>query len=233
MKKLIATLLVLTMVLALTGTVAMADCKFKAGDYVKFNKNTHLYDGHHDSDRTGTIVRKGSIACVIGTSGSKWVQLRLEPIIVNGDVSGYILPTDYQVKEYHVWVKADDLKKISLEKALTSLVWKGQDGTKYVIGYADTHVVFSENGNGNKNSRELAAFKENTTPDLKHVKATAKVWLRKSYSLHKSYGKALHKDDKVCYRHCFGVDTRLVAYYGVRYEGKNLWVSSEYSKLVK
>ena len=41
MKKLVAALLVLTLALALTGT-AMAACKFKEGDHLKFTKNTNV-----------------------------------------------------------------------------------------------------------------------------------------------------------------------------------------------
>jgi len=67
----------------------------------------------------------------------------------------------------------------------------------------------------------------------KHVKATASVWLHKESSLKKNYGAALHKGDKVTYRRKWGIDSRFVVFYGVRYNGKCLWVSSRYSKLVK
>ena len=68
---------------------------------------------------------------------------------------------------------------------------------------------------------------------LCHVKATAKVWMHKNNSLSKNYGRALRKDDVVKYRHLLGFDSRAIPFYGIRYSGKNLWVSSEYSKLVK
>ena len=66
-----------------------------------------------------------------------------------------------------------------------------------------------------------------------HVKADAKVWMHKTPSLSNSYGKALHKGDKVKYRHLLGMDTRGVVFYGIRYEGKCLWVSCQYTHLVK
>ena len=67
----------------------------------------------------------------------------------------------------------------------------------------------------------------------KHVKATSKVWMHKTPSLSNSYGKALKKDQKVKYRRAWSLDERLVPFYGVRYNGKCLWVSSLYTKLVK
>ena len=72
------------------------------------------------------------------------------------------------------------------------------------------------------------------SPDcMKHVKATASVWMHKESSLKKNYGRALHKGDKVTYRRKWGIDTREIIFYGVKYKGKCLWVSSAYSKLVK
>ncbi len=232
MKKLIAALLVLTMVLALTGTVAMADCEFKKGDYVKFIKNANMYDGHHDSKRTDAIIRKGSTACVECTYGSKWVKLRLAPYAFDRD-GNIVQPEGFTPKHAYTWIKVDDLKKISLAKALYEIKVRGEDGNWYVIAFADTHVVYSNLGNGNEASQPWNVYIDNVNPNKKHVKATAKVWLRKTYALHQSYGRALHKDDVVCYRHLIGLDTRGVIFYGVNYKGHKLWVSSEYTKLVK
>ena len=59
------------------------------------------------------------------------------------------------------------------------------------------------------------------------------MWLHKESSLKKNYGVALHKGDKVTYRRKWGIDSRFIVFYGVKYKGKCLWVSSRYSKLVK
>jgi len=225
MRRLVAALLVLTMVLALSGT-AMAENKFKVGDYAKFTKNTHLYDGHHNHKITDTIVRKGSWAQVIDTFGSNWVLLRLNPVAVS-ETGAYVIP----IIPYMAWVKTGDLKKISEDKALWNVIWVDEAGNAQLLAIADTHVVFSNKGNGY--SEPWILYKDYSTPSINHVKATAKVWMRKTYALKKNYGRALHKDDVVKYRHQVGFDTRAVAFYGIRYKGEKLWVSSEYSRLVK
>ena len=213
MKKLVAALLVLTMVLALAGT-AMASSKFSVGDCVRFTKNTVAYH-HKDGKASHTIVRKDSYALVKTVSGN-WVELYLNPI-------------DYTVTR---WFKTDNLKVDNKGKEL------GDDTYFYI------YVVYSQGGIGK--SHELYVFDDTDpyseydfdnfriSPDsYKHVKATATVWLHKESSLSKNYGAALHNGDKVSYRRKWGYDDRFIIFYGVKYKGKNLWVSSAYSKLVK
>lgn len=203
MKKIIAALLVLTMVLALTGT-AMAGCKIKAGDYVKFTKNATAYTAPRDSKKTSdpeTIVSKGSIAFVVETKGD-WVHLRLSHFAV---IDSYVVLG---------WFKSDAVK-VSAPNKITG----------------DVLVRYSNGGNGYSKAIPGEIYRDYIDKD--HVQATAKVWLHKEPSLSKSYGKALKKDQKVRYRHLIGFDDRGVGFYGVRYEGKCLWVSSLYSKLVK
>jgi len=226
MKKLIAALLVLTMVLALTGTVAMADCKFKVGDTAKFIKNAYAYKHAHNYNRTDTIVRKGSWAIVDCVKGD-WVRLRL--VWDLGSVDGQSFPMNQDIPK--AWFKASDLKYSK------PIIWE-----YYIAGVrvasSSIHVVYSQGG---KNMSEpwpdnlggIDDVSAITRNKLCHVKATAKVWMHKTHALKQNYGKALHKDDVVKFRHLLGWDTRLIPFYGIRYEGKNLWVSSEYSKLVK
>jgi hypothetical protein len=57
--------------------------------------------------------------------------------------------------------------------------------------------------------------------------------MHKTASLKDNYGKALHKNDVVTYRRIYGADTRGQIFFGIRYKGHCLWVSSKYSKLVK
>lgn len=222
MKKLVATLLVLTMVLALTGTVAMADCKFKVGNYVRFTKNAVCYSNHHNYNSTSTIVRKGSQALIVDTFGSKWVKLQLHPDAVTVDtldsttvISGWDLPDG--------WFKVADLRVPANPKP-----WEKKIGNWTISTMI--HVVYS-NG-GVKMSLPLGTIGD-PYPTRCNVKATSKVWMHKTYALTKNYGRALHNGDKVKYRHTVGLDTRLIPFYGIRYSGKNLWVSSEYSKVVK
>ena len=75
MKKLVAAMLVLTMVLALTAT-AVAECKFDQYDCVRFTKNTVAYN-HKNGKATDTVVNKGSYAMVECVSGN-WVKLWLD-----------------------------------------------------------------------------------------------------------------------------------------------------------
>ena len=225
MKKLIAALLVLTMVLALTGTVAMADCKFKVGAVVRFTKNAYAYDGHHDSDKLDTIVRKGSQAIITDTCGSKWVKLILHPDAVElpwGSSGQYISGWDLP----EAWFKVDDLRVPANPKK--HIVY--YDGQPILEGYI--HVVYSQGGK-NMSLPFLTIAAPASQNKYCHVKATSKVWMHRVPALQKNYGRALHDGDKVKFRHKVGLDTRCIWFYGIRYDGKNLWVSSEYSKLVK
>jgi hypothetical protein len=213
MKKLVAALLVLTMTLALVGS-AMADCsKFEKGACVKFTKNTVAYN-HKGGKATSTIVRKGSLAIINQVCGN-WVKLEL-------DYTGVTR-----------WFKTDNLVVTTKGKYIPEL-----DAELYI------YVTYS-NGGVSKSS-ELITFDDDDpvgegdldnwriSPDCyKHVKATATVWLHKESSLKKNYGVALHKGDKVTYRRRWGWDSRFIRFYGVKYKGKCLWVSSRYSKWVK
>ena len=200
MKKLVAALLVLTMVLALTGS-AMAS-SICVGDYVKFTKNSYAYNAPHSYKRTSdpeVIIRKNSVGEVVAKKNG-YYRIRLTPY-----VNGYA---------YALWFKKGDVKL-----------------SKPVAG--DVLVIFSNGGNGYSKPVAGSIVKDTINTNKCHVKATAKVWMHYTPSLSNSYGKALHKDDKVKYRHVIGFDTRGVGFYGIRYSGKNLFVSSAYSKLVK
>jgi hypothetical protein len=113
-------------------------------------------------------------------------------------------------------------------------------------------VTFSNGGNGkskplNWKNGKIVVYKDTgyypsaAHPDgtryskdcMKHVKVLGKTYLHYTPSLSNSYGKALKKDQKVKYRRVWSLDDRLVPFYGVRYNGKCLWVSSLYTKLVK
>ena len=211
MKKLVAALLVATMVLALVGS-ALASGDLYEGACVRFTKNAVAYKHKHGS-ATKTIVSKGSRAVIYRLSGD-WAEVFV-------DFEGNTL-----------WFKTDCLKEDNSGKYIKEI------GECLYI-----YVTYAQGGVGK--SSELITWDDNDSIDeldfnnwrissdsYKHVKATASVWLHKESSLKKNYGTALHKNDKVKYRRKWGWDTRFVKFYGVRYKGKNLWVSSRYSKLV-
>ena len=203
MKKLVAALLVLTMVLALTGSAfAESIC---VGDFVKFTKNSYAYTAPHADKRSSdpeVIISKLSIGQVIAKKNG-YYQIRLTP--VQSDLTFMA-----------AWFKKGDVK---LSKAAAAT--------------GDVLVRFSNGGNGFSKAIAGSIIPDIINTNKCHVKATAKVWMHYTPSLSNSYGKALHKDDKVKYRHVIGMDTRGVPFYGIRYSGKNLFVSSAYSKLVK
>ena len=217
MKKTVSVLLVLTMLLALTST-AVASCKFKGDDRIEFVRNTVVYKDHDDGSKTGAVVRKGSVSVVKSTCGDKWVELYLEPI--DDAKTG--------------WFKVNDLKKTDryVEVRAGNMVWKS-----YVF------ICYSSGGAG-KSSAYLGPWNDSgkwlsdggyriSTNTYQHVKARASVWLHREPSLKKSYGKALHKGDKVKYLRQWALDSRLVPFLRVRYQGKCLWVSMQYTEIVK
>lgn len=218
MKKIVSVILVLTLVLALTGT-AMAGCKYKEGQYVKFVKNANCYRKPTSSSRwkdPETIIHKGSVGCVIDVCGS-WVAVRLTPPVEDIDGGNTAVVGADGVTRYFwaCWVKDSVL---------------GTTSDDYV------HVTFSNGGVGMSKALvniDDAGETRISADCYKHVKATAKVWMHRTASLSNSYGRALHKGDVVKYRRKYGADTRGQIFYGIWYKGHCLWVSSMYSKLVK
>ena len=217
MKKTVSVLLVLTMLLALTST-AVASCKFKKNDRIEFVRNTVAYKNHRDGSKTGTIVRKGSVSVVKSTCGDKWVELDLDSFD----------------EANTAWFKVDDLKKTDkyVEVRAGNMVWK-----TYVF------ICYSSGGAG-KSSAYLGPWKDSgewlsdggyriSTDAYQRVKARAIVWLHREPSLKKRFGKALLKGDKVKYLRQWALDSRLVPFLRVRYQGKCLWVSMQYTEIVK
>ena len=108
MKKFVAMLLVLTMVLALA-VAAMADCKIKAGMWLEFKKDSNAYTEAKSGKKTESVVQKASFAKCDKVCG-KYARL-----IVN-DADG--------TKR---WFKACDLKEAPVK--FTWVVWaKGGKG---------------------------------------------------------------------------------------------------------
>lgn len=80
MKKFLAALLVLTMVLAMSSVAFAAKAKFTKKDIgtsVKFTGSLYGYDKHCAYKKSNVIVKKGSIAVIKSVYGKKWVELEL------------------------------------------------------------------------------------------------------------------------------------------------------------
>ena len=218
MKKLVAALLVLTMVLALTGSAfAETIC---VGDYVKFTKNGYAYSEPKSYKKVSdpeVIVRKGSFAKAIAKKGD-YVFLQLTPGYLTEDL-GNTYEVDTGLYAWGYWFKKGVLDTIK------------KDANKYIS------VVFSNGGNGKSKTMAKnipdAGLTQITDSCKKHVKATAKVWVHATPSLSSSRGYALHKDDKVTYRRVYGYDTRGQLFWGIQYKGKCSYVSDAYSDVVK
>ena len=218
MRRLVAALLVLTMVLALTGSAfAESIC---VGDFVKFTKNGYAYSEpklYKIVTDPEVIVRKGSVAKVIAEKGD-YVFLQLTPAYLDEDLGNtYEVATGLWAWGY--WFKKGVLDTVK------------KDYHKTIA------VTFSNGGNGKSKvlAKNIPDAGETQINDSckKHVKATAKVWMHYNASLSRSYGRALHKDDKVTYRRVYGMDTRGRLFWGIKYKGKCLYVSGAYSKVVK
>ena len=110
MKRFVAALLVLTMVMALAGT-ALASCDIKAGMWVEFKCDSAAYTEAKSDKKTASEVQKGSTAWCDKVCG-KYARL-----IVNEAA----LTTR--------WFKVADLKEAVAERSFTRVVWaKGGKG---------------------------------------------------------------------------------------------------------
>ena len=240
MKKIVSVLLALALVLALTGS-AMAGCKFKEGDFVKFVKNSNCYNDRKASskwDDPETIIRKGSNALVIDRVGS-WVAVQITAAHKESEYgkigNAYVEEGGERYYFWACWVKEDVLKASKKNVVDVTFANGGVGGSKPLKdktfddkgGCVDRTDIFTI-------LESVNAGKTRLSPDCdKHVKAKAKTWMHKTPSLSNSYGQALHKGDKVTYRRKWALDTRGTIFYGIKYKGKCLWVSEKYTKIVK
>lgn len=237
-KRIVATLLVLTLALALTGGSAMASCKFKVNDFVKFVKNSNCYENHKASskwDDPETIIRKGSVARVMGTKGS-WVALQITYAYTDSKYGNTSYEAEDGVKWYYwaCWVKEDALKATDKKEINVTFSNGGVGMSKPVSQILDDTGSYADRTSTYTIAESVLAGKTRLSPDCdKHVKAKAKVWMHKTPSLSNSYGQALHKGDKVTYRRKWALDSRMTIFYGIKYKGKCLWVSEKYTKIVK
>ena len=119
MKKIIAALLLLTMVLALAGS-AMAACNIKANMWVEFKKDATAYTAAKSGKSTKNVVQKGSHAWCTKVCG------KYAKVLVN------------EIGETYCWFKTADLK--ATDKEYTRVIWaKGGKGMSTCLpGSIDT-----------------------------------------------------------------------------------------------
>ena len=214
MRKAIAVIIIITMLLA-AGIAAEADPDIRSYQYVRFTHNMDVCSSWSISTKTGTVVGAGSVGYVerLKTDNSRqvWALVRLSEYGTEGNYSSG------KSRYWGGWVECGGLTRCTGPLN----VWYAKGG-------------FGGDGATPPGSEGHQPGDVYDDPSCNnHVKATASVWLHKTYGLSQNYGKALKKGQKVKYRHKIGIDKRGVAFYAVRYEGKCLWVSSKYSKRVK
>lgn len=111
-------------------------------------------------------------------------------------------------------------------------MWFSTDHLK-VLGDDDTYMplIFASGGSGR--SYQIDKAHTFAPKGASRVKATGKVNIRKTASLSgKSLG-VLHKGESLKYLKKVSLDSRGLVFFKVRYNGKNAWVSSIYTKLGK
>ncbi|MBR3273288.1 MAG: hypothetical protein IKF98_05175 [Clostridia bacterium] len=104
MKRIVAALLVLTMVLALAGTALASSC-ITAGMWVEFKKDTPAYTEPKSSKKTTNLVQKGSTAWCDKVCGN------YARVIVN------------EKADTKCWFRIGDLCKADTYHAFTRVVW--------------------------------------------------------------------------------------------------------------
>ena len=213
MKKLIAALLVLTVVLSLGAPALAASAKFSEKDtnsqngklvFAKFKCNLPGYRTHSASGKSDVVVRKGSLAQVVGVYGKKWVKLRL------------VLSFNMDRPSVERWFKTDELKRV----VDPDFVWEPYHEPRY-----HNKVTFCSGGSG-------ASWQEDVTTDPKlagkRIKTTGKVNLRKTASLEGKSCGTVKKGQKVTLNGKVGIDTRDAVFFGVTVNKKDYFVSSRY-----
>lgn len=197
MKRFVAVLLVLTMVLSLTSVAFAKEKKFD-GVRVKFTGSAYGYK-QAGANRSKVIVKKGSYTKSIKSKikgGKEWVLIKVDDIECD-----------------ELWFSADYLAHTS--KKGTMIVFAGGGSGRSEVAGSKTWDV-------------LAYDKKQH-----HVQATGNVNIRKKACLDSEICGVLRKGKKLYYTQYFAEDDREVLFYQVRYNGKNRWVSSKYTKIVK
>lgn len=200
MRRFVAALLVLTMVLAMC-SVAYAAPKFTKDDigkHVKFTGSLYGYDEPKASAKSKIIVKKGSVTQITDVKGSKWVKVAIT-------------------------LKADE----SYESVPDKELWFGVDKLE-ITSQSYNDVVFAGGGSGM--STEIYRYPLITKFVGKTIKTTGKIKLRKTASLAGKCLGIVPKGKKLKMTGVVGFDSRGIWFFEVKYNKKNGFVSYKYIK---
>lgn len=202
MKKLIAALLLMVMLLSAVSALAAS---FKAGQYVFFTGSAYGYKSHNARHKTKTIVSKGSWSVAVDDQNGKWVEVFL-PIADS------------------LWFNEKYVSQVIVGTPLAAIIdaWKEDTGLDYCIR-------FGSGGYGR--SFMLPQTAEYYKTYHSKVKADGKCNIRGAAGLDsKTYG-TLKKGKTLKYLGIRCRDSRGIWWYSVEYKGKDRWVSSLYTHL--
>jgi len=211
MRKLLAAMLVLVLVLSLGGTALAATVKFTKGDtsaeklvFAKFQSDLRGYTGHNTSRRSNVVILKGSLAQVVGVYGTSWVKLRL------------VTSCNVDHPDLNMWFRTYHLKRVEDP----DFVLEPYHAPRY-----HSKVTFKDGGSGHTWQKDV-----NTDPKLvgRRVKVTGKVNLRKSASLAGKSCGVVRKGEKVTLNGKVGIDCRDVVFFGVTIHRRDYFISSRF-----
>ena len=195
MKKLVAALIVMTMLLALASTAFAADC-IKCGVYVNFCNGAHAYTEPKDSKKTGNIV-KGSVDQGLKSVGLvKCVKGKFAKVVVNSD--------DGTTR----WFRKCDLK-VSKDQFVLVVWAKGGHDMSSCSDFCKKMTIYTDAGK--------------KVTKLKVVYCSTN--LRKHHSLEGKSVATVKKGTCLPYKGYVGMDNRNVPFAKVCYKGKCCWVS--------
>jgi len=197
MKKLVAALLVMTMLLALASTAFAADC-IKCGVYVNFCNGAHAYTEAKDSKKTGNVVKGTAAEGLKSTGLVKCVKGKFAKVLVNEE--------DGTTR----WFRKCDLKVSNDKYVLVIWAKGGHDMSACAEGTCEKYAWYNEAGNKKATKLEVVYCQTN---------------LRKHHSLEGKTIATVKKGTRLAYKGYRALDNRDVWFYKVCYKGKVCWVS--------
>ena len=202
MKKLVAALLVLSMMLTLCGE-AMAEAKFTKdqaaeGLFIEFTGTARGYKDHSTKNPSKITVKKGSVGLLDEIYGSKWAKV----VITDGTMNSL-------GKDKALWFNTDYLKAAKdQENAFIACIFSSGGDNMSMKDYKTT----------------LEALKG------KKIVTTGRANLRKTGSLQGKSQAVVEKGTKLTCTGGIAFDSRTMGFFQVKYNGKKLWVSAGYIK---
>ena len=183
MKKMVAALLVMTMLLALASTAFAAD-SIKCGVYVKFRGGTHAYSDARDSKKTSNVVK----ACSVGKVKS--VRGKFAKVIVN------------EADGTTCWFRKCDLKVVEADSVFVVWAKGGQDMSAKIPNTCERFTIVNDAG---KEATKLEVIYCQTNLRKHHslagkTVATVKRGTRLAYKGYRGLDNRLVYFYKVCYK---------------------------------